>query len=243
LQFFERQKGRALASELEAGGKVQKKGLLDRLTERLAIDFYDLDWSQTQAFSTGTTAVGYVWLNVAGRDPQGIVQPGSDYEQTRQQIATALRQWDAVGQVLFREQVWQGAQLTDAPDIIVRWAKATTDARYFQTRFSSHHLIKPVPNDYASHRPEGMFVWHGAGVHKGLTLDADLLDLTPTILWLLNQPVPNYMDGRVLNDCFTLTHPIQTVDRQLPTAKLSGPMTPEDEEALKNTLRGLGYLE
>ena len=243
LQFFERQKGRALASELEAGNAVQKKGLLDRLTERLAIDFYDLDWSQTRAFSTGTTAVGYVWLNVVGRDPQGIVQPGSEYEQTRQQIAAALRQWGAVGEVLFREEVWQGAQLTDAPDIIVRWAAETTDARYFQTRFSSHHLIKPVPNDYASHRPEGMFVWHGSGVREGLKVDADLLDLTPTFLWLLDQPVPTYMDGRILTDCFTLEHPAKTAEIALPTAATSDQMTPEDEEALKNTLRGLGYLE
>lgn len=243
LQFFERQKGRALASQLEAGGGVAKKGLLDRLTERLAIDFYDLDWSQTRAFSTGTTAVGYVWLNVAGRDPQGIVPPGELYEQTRQQIAAALRQWDAVGEVLFREQVWHGAQLNDAPDIIVRWAKATTDARYFQTRFSSHHLIKPVPNDYASHRPEGMFVWHGAGVRQGLPVNAHLLDLTPTILWLLDQPVPTYMDGRILTNCFTLDHPIKTADIAPPTAKTSQPMTPEDEEALINTLRGLGYME
>lgn len=243
LQFFERQKGRALASELEADSRVQKKGLLDRLTERLAIDFYDLDWSQTRAFSTGTTAVGYVWLNVAGRDPQGVVQPGDDYEQTRQQIAAALRQWEAVGEVLFREAVWQGAQLNEAPDIIVRWAEATTDARYFQTRFSSHHLIKPVPNDYASHRPEGIFVWHGLGVRQGVKLDADLLDLTPTILWLLDQPVPTYMDGRVLTDCFTLDHPIKTVEMEPPTKTATGHMTPEDEEALKNTLRGLGYLE
>ncbi|WP_420631966.1 alkaline phosphatase family protein [Candidatus Leptofilum sp.] len=243
LQFFERQKGRALASELEADNAVQKKGLLDRLTERLAIDFYDLDWSQTCAFSTGTTAVGYVWLNVAGRDPQGIVQIGEDYEQTRQQIAAALRQWGAVGEVLFREEVWQGVQLTDAPDIIVRWAADTTDARYFQTRFSSHHLIKPVPNDYASHRPDGMFVWHGSGVREGLQVDADLLDLTPTFLWLLDQPVPTYMDGRILTDCFTLDHPAKTIEIALPTAATSDQMTPEDEEALKNTLRGLGYLE
>ena len=244
LQFFERQKGRALASELEAGGAAQKKGLMDWLTERLAIDFYDVDWANTRAFSTGTTAVGYVWLNVEGRDPQGIISRGDVYQQTRQEVATALQKWDAVGEVLFCEDVWQGSQLADAPDIVVRWAKDTTDARYFQTRFSSHHLIKPVPNDYASHRPEGMFVWHGSGVRQGINVDADLLDLTPTFLWLLNQPVPTYMDGRILTDCFTLSHPIEMADVPPPTDSTSSDqMTPEDEEALKNTLRGLGYLE
>jgi hypothetical protein len=62
-------------------------------------------------------------------------------------------------------------------------------------------------------------------------------------LWLLDQPVPSYMDGRILTDCFTLDHPIKTAEIALPTAKATDPMTPEDEEALKNTLRGLGYLE
>ncbi|VAW31329.1 DNA primase [hydrothermal vent metagenome] len=244
LQFFERQKGRALASEVETEGAAQRKGIMDWLTERLAIDFHDLDWAKTRAFSTGTTAVGYVWLNVAGRDPQGIVQPGKAYEQIRQQLAEALRQWEAVGQVQFCEDIWQGAQLQDAPDIIVRWAQPTTDARYFQTRFSSHHLIKPVPNDYASHRPEGMFVWHGSGVRSGLKIDADLLDLTPTFLWLLKQPIPSYMDGRILTECFTLDHSVQTIEMDVETAvSTTKPMTSAEEEALKNSLRALGYLE
>ena len=61
LQFFERQKGRALADQLEGDeSKAQRKGLMDRLTERLALDFYDVDWSKTVAFSTGTTAVGLI---------------------------------------------------------------------------------------------------------------------------------------------------------------------------------------
>ena len=243
LQFFERQKGRAIASEMESDAqKVQRKGLMDWLTERLAIDFYDVDWSRTRAFSTGTTAVGYVWLNVVGRDPQGIVQLGDDYEQTRQAIAAALRQWEPVGDVLFKEEVWQGEQVAIAPDIVVRWAQPTTDARYFQTRFSSHHLIKPVPNDYASHRPDGMFVLHGKPVKAGTRIDADLLDLTPTILWLLNQPIPTYMDGRVLTEAFDLEHPVKMVEMEMATATAVD-ISAEDETAFKEMLKGLGYLE
>ena len=51
------------------------------------------------------------------------------------------------------------------------------------------------------------------------------------------------MDGRILTDCFTLDHPVKTAEIALPTAKTGEQMTPEDEEALKNTLRGLGYME
>ena len=247
LQFFERQKGRAIASEMETdSSKAERKGVVDWLTERVAIDFYDVDWTQTQAFSTGTTAVGYVWLNVAGRDPQGIIAGDDEYEQTRQTIAAALRDWEPVGEVLFREQLWEGPQIENAPDIIIRWAAATTDARYFQTRFSSHHLMKPVPNDYASHRPEGMFLLHGATVRPDeAEQHADILDLAPTFLWLLGQPVPTYMDGRVLAEQFELETAVDKIEVELEqnVGETAVDLSAEDEAAIKDTLRGLGYLE
>jgi predicted AlkP superfamily phosphohydrolase/phosphomutase len=243
LQFFERQKGRALASELERdSAEVRRKGLMDWLTERLAVDFYDVNWAKTRAFSTGTTSVGYVWLNLAGRDPQGIVQSGSEYEQTRQEIARALKAWEPVGEVLFREDVWQGGKLEQAPEIIVRWARPSTDARYFQTRFSSHHLIKPVPNDYAGHRPEGVFAFYGPGVKGGRQLEADLLDLTPTLLWLLEQPVPTNMNGRILQELFSHQHDPTFVEPQAIEEDESG-LSESDEAAIMQSLKNLGYIE
>jgi predicted AlkP superfamily phosphohydrolase/phosphomutase len=246
LQFFERQKGRAIASDLEDDDDdlVRRKGLVDRLAERLTIDFYDLDWPRTVAFSTGTTAVGYVYLNVRGRDPQGIVAPGEAYEQTRAEIMASLSRWEHVGQVLTREAVWHGPQLARAPDIVVRWADPATDARYFQTRFSSHLLAKAVPNDYASHRPEGLFLFHGPTVAGGRREEADILDLAPTFLWLLGQPVPSYMDGRVLSELFDLQRPVEVREAALVDGGPELPALSEDEAAaIEENLRNLGYLE
>jgi len=244
LQFFERQKGRAIASEMETQtSRVKRRGFMDRLAERLTIGFHDVDWSRTRAFSTGTTAVGYVWLNLAGRDPQGIVGPGEDYTATRAEIATALRRWEPVGEVIFRENLWHGPQLARAPDLIVRWADPATDARYFQTRVSSHHLIKPVPNDYAGHRPEGMFVWYGPSVRPGLTVRADILDLAPTLLWLLDRPVPTNMGGRVMTECFALDRPVDRVEPPTEEKEDDLSLSESEEMAIRESLRGLGYLE
>jgi len=244
LRFFERQKGRAIAQELEKGNtRAPHKGFLDRLTESVCIDFLDVDWSRTSAFSTGTTAVGYVWLNVAGRQPQGIVQQGDDYARTRQEIADALRGWDAVGSVVFAEDLWHGTALSHAPDLVVFWRDPSIDARYFQTRISSPHLIRPVPNDYAGHRREGMFALFGPGVRAHTQVTADLLDLTPTLLWLLRQPVPTYMDGRVLTECFTLDYPVQTTEPPYEEKVEGTHLTAEEEESLMDSLRALGYLD
>lgn len=245
LQFFERQKGRAIAAEMERDtAVVQGKGWLDRLTEKVTLDFYDVDWPRTRAFSTGTTAVGYVYLNVKGRDPQGIVEPGEEYQQTRAEIMAALRRWPPVGEALPREAVWHGDRLGQAPDIVVKWADPATDARYFQTRISSHHLIKRVPNDYASHRPDGLFLLRGPHIPAGKRARAHILDLAPTFLWLLGQPTPSYMDGRVLTHLFTHSQPVTQIEIPLAVEGAeSEHLTAEDEASIRETLRGLGYLE
>lgn len=245
MQFFERQKGRALASalDIESAG-IPRRRLLDGLAERLVIEFHDIDWKNSRAYSTGTTSVGYVWINLAGRDPHGIVRPGPEYEQARQEIADALRRWKPVGQVLMREELWHGRRLDKAPDLVIRWADPSTDVRYFQTRFSSRCLIRPVPNDYAGHRPDGLFVFHGPPVRKGLPQQtAALLDLTPTLLWLLDQPVPDNMDGRVLSELFDLDRPVRQVAAARVEDDHPSGLSESDEAAIMRTLRKLGYIE
>lgn len=154
----------------------------------------------------------------------------------------ALRQWDVVGEVLAAEEVWSGHLLDGAPDIVIRWAEPTTDARYFQTRISSHHLSKPVPNDYASHRPDGMVLFAGEGVKNG-AVDADILDLTPTFLWLLDQPVPTYMDGAVLQSHFVKAEEPTFVEMDVVNTAVSTQLSADEEEAIIDSLKGLGYME
>ena len=78
--------------------------------------------------------------------------------------------------------------------------------------------------------------------------DHHIEDIAPTVLHLCGQPVPRYMDGRFMADAFEEAwlseHPVREeggedfegVDREGPT------MTLEEEELLKERLRGLGYL-
>ncbi|MGD8239382.1 MAG: hypothetical protein PVH68_12565, partial [Armatimonadota bacterium] len=44
------------------------------------------DWSRTRAFGRGN----YVWVNTRGRDPDGIVEPGAEFEEVRQLAINAL---------------------------------------------------------------------------------------------------------------------------------------------------------
>ena len=55
------------------------------LVNRVFLSFDDVDWSRTKAFSIGS--FGQVYINLAGTRPEGIVQPGQEYEELDEEIA------------------------------------------------------------------------------------------------------------------------------------------------------------
>jgi len=55
----------------------------------------------------------------------------------------------------------------------------------------------------ADHRPEGIFIFAGPDIDSSDTLySADIWDIFPTIMHLLSQPIPSYVDGKVLKEIF-----------------------------------------
>ena len=77
---------------------------------------------------------------------------------------------------------------------------------------------------------------------------ARLIDIAPTLLYLLDQPVPRDMDGRVLIDLFESefieSHPIR-YDSSLEdiAARRSGDYSKEEAEQVEERLKALGYIE
>jgi predicted AlkP superfamily phosphohydrolase/phosphomutase/tetratricopeptide (TPR) repeat protein len=73
---------------------------------------------------------------------------------------------------------------------------ATTSAQLHDERRTLESLAR-------EHRPQGVFVLRGPGIKRGITLEgASLLDVTPTFLALLDQPIGADMDGRPWLEAF-----------------------------------------
>jgi len=84
--------------------------------------FPHVDWSHTQAYALGLNAM---YLNLAGRENQGIVTAGQR-QQVRRRIAERLLAFrdpangqNVVDEVYFPDQVFQGRNLAYAPDLII----------------------------------------------------------------------------------------------------------------------------
>lgn len=217
------------------------------------------DWLRTRAFPHGH--YGNIYINLKGREPYGIVEPGREYERVRESICRGLEAWTnpltgkpAVRRAWRREELYHGHRLDYAPDIIVEWA----DYAYVGSRATNYRapMVHDVHCFYrhlvqtGSHRPEGILLLKGPGVRANYVAPpVDLQDIAPTILYLGGLPIPSYLDGRVLvelfEDRFVELHAPQIVEMELasaPTETEEG-FTPEESEEVLERLKSLGYLE
>ncbi|HEY9657794.1 MAG TPA: nucleotide pyrophosphatase, partial [Allocoleopsis sp.] len=82
------------------------------------------------------------------------------------------------------------------PDLVVVWHEIPTDV----VDSPDIGRIGPVTlNRPGGHRADGFVMVKGPGVEAGSSVDAGrAVDLGPTILSLMNAPVPDYMDGKPL---------------------------------------------
>jgi predicted AlkP superfamily phosphohydrolase/phosphomutase len=219
-----------------------------------------IDWAHTKAFSLG--AYGNIWINLKGREPQGVVEAGAAFKELCEQISErllSLRDPDTgrrvVEKVYRREELYHGPFADRAPDLIVRWEDY---AYYSRQRFGEReqsvfqtHLTRPLSsiemNGY--HRLNGIFIMKGKDTPAGKEIQgAQILDVAPTILYLLGVPVPEDMDGKVLMDAlgqsYLDSHPVTYEGPELggPVSDREKTFSEEEEEIVKERLRGLGYL-
>lgn len=170
------------------------------------------DWSSTKAFAPFGDLEGYVRINLRGREAEGIVDPGTEYQDLSSHIVDGL--WSFVDEdsgepivdsVERRDQVFFEASMRDRlPDLIIHWAPraAAEHRRIVSPRYGV--LPWPTPGRHpqgrsGNHRPAGFLIASGDRVAPRTVIEnAHILDLAPTVLSLLDLPAPEHMKGRSL---------------------------------------------
>jgi len=171
-----------------------------------------INWQDTRAFAAFCDLDGYIKINLKGREAEGIVEPGAEYQDLCDKIAEGLRTFvdedtkepivDRIGGV---EEIFPTGRMRDhLPDLIIHWAKSPASAhrRIVSPQFGS--LDWPTPGHHpqgrsGNHWSRGFLFAAGATIAPGTAIeDADIMDVAPSVLTLLGTPLPSHFRGHSL---------------------------------------------
>jgi predicted AlkP superfamily phosphohydrolase/phosphomutase len=171
-----------------------------------AMELADVDWSATRAFSIGSDGTTMIRINLAGREPLGIVAPG-DYERTLDEItriATELVDADTgepvVADVIRVDRVLGREVDGSFPDLVITWHRQP--ARRLRSPAIGEMDVPRHDPRTGEHQPTGFAIAAGPGIApsaggNGLGPDTwEVIDLAPTIITNLGIPVPEALPGR-----------------------------------------------
>ena len=186
---------------LKAEGYLAFSG--DAPSEVTPIGKMDIDWSQTKAWGDGGY-YGRLFLNVEGREPNGII-PSHDYDAVRNELIAKIEamvdhEGNLMGNRAFKPEEIYGATNGVAPDLIVIFG----ELRWRSVGSLGHNSIYTFENDTgpdeANHAEFGIFVMHNApGQATGRKEGLHLWDVHNTILDLFGLgPAPGALGTSAL---------------------------------------------
>lgn len=208
-----------------------------------------VDWSRTKAYPLGGAC--QIAINLKGREPQGIVELGTEYEQVCAEVERVLHTLRDPGtgqpmvkRVWHKREIYADDEVPELPDLYVEWINdAYTDLGGIG--YSRGIISEPIRGRSGGHTMRGIFLAHGPGIKRGYTVEsARLFDLAPTIMHLLGTAVPVHMDGKVLVDIWEDEQTI-VYDTSEPTPSPEQEVhvfSDQDQATIEERLRNLGYI-
>lgn len=210
-----------------------------------------IDWKNTVAFSEGVA--GGVFLN-----PDAV--PPQDRPAIVEKLIRELLDIKGPGgakvfeQVSRREDVYHGPETAKAADIILTCSAgyqiiAPNELIFFGRKYGGDMFM---PHRWSGrHEPYGVFMARGPAIAaRGRIADRSVTDVAPLSLYLMGEPIPRSMDGRVPEEAiapaYLRDHEIRFTESVStgsagggPKAELSG----DEEKEIADRLRNLGYME
>jgi len=166
--------------------------------------FPNVDWTRSRAYALG---LGQIYVNLKGREKQGIIENGAPYQSLVEEIRTKILEFrdpDTDQPVLqnayFRDRIYQGRHVPDAGDIQLSFRSGYRTSWQTSLGAVPEHIVvanlKKWSGDHCASDPsdtEGIFV-----SNRKLSSTASIIDIAPTVLRLMETTIPATIDGKPL---------------------------------------------
>ncbi len=213
----------------------------------VARDRYEMiDWENTKAYIEQCG----ININLRGREPHGIVGPGKEFEEIVTFIQDQFSQLRDESEpsvpiadwIKRKEDIYHGPSVAEAVDLYFSVKNRT----YLENaRIDVKNKFGRPPIGSGMHRMNGIFIMSGPFCRKHDSISPRIIDITPTVLYLMGVPLVEGMDGRILEE---IIDPVYLESHSMKRSRYSGDgkdglhYSKEDEDKIIDSLKGLGYL-
>ena len=224
------------------------------IQKKVTSSYYDTNlfqWTQSKASRHRIGMAEGIVINLKNRQPLGVVEE-SEYEALRHEIVEKIKKLrdeengsQIVSEVYRREELYNGEFVEFLPDIIFM-----LDSKYHGgvginsvTENASEESKAAISG---VHDMDGILILSGPKIREGEEIQSvSIIDIFPTILYDLELPMPNYVDGKVIRDVFKEEFASQSInyyENPFFEKKDNSNLSSKEEDAMKEALKSLGYL-
>lgn len=164
-----------------------------------------VDWSRTRAYAMG---LGQIYLNLRGRESQGIVSPGAEYRTLADELSARLLTMTdpddgarIVGAVYKRDDIYAGDYLHNAPDLQVGFQEGYRVSWQTTLGGSPPGIVYDNMRKWSGDHGGYDFAQTAGILISSRRVDAPqtrIIDIAPTVLRYFGVAVPTALDGRPL---------------------------------------------
>jgi len=154
-----------------------------------------INWTKTRA--VGQRSV-YVYVNLKGRDPDGIVEPGEEYHHVQDEIIKAITEY--VDPRTGRKPILFALRKEDARFINIYGDYVGDVVFALSEHIGGQHGPFLPTAEWGLGSLRGLFAMAGPGIKKGVELERNVwcLDMIPTICYLAGWPMPRDAEGAII---------------------------------------------
>ena len=170
------------------------------------------DWKDSLIFDIPGDNTGTLRVNLKGREPNGIVEPGDEYNALIDRVESELLQIidldtgeAAVEEVVRVREKYKGDEnIEDLPDLLIRWKPGALMKRMQSPTIGTIERDHLPDKRTGAHTDFGFFAACGTGIKKANDPlpHAYNWDVAPTVFAMFGHECPDDFDGEAMLDIF-----------------------------------------
>jgi len=213
-----------------------------------------VDWKNTKAMVLYAAMNGHVYLNVKGRNLNGCVMPGREYNEIIKDLKRKFLQvtHPETGDPIF-SKVSTPSEFYTIENVneerlgdLILVPRQGYIVHQSTTRKGNYIDLQPDDSLSGCHYSDGIFIFFGYNIKNDQNKRAHIVDIAPTIYAVMGARIPTYLDGKVLKDVFVENLKIQyETPKKSEFSKKSDRygLSEKEQKLVAKRLSDLGYLD